>query len=112
MPTGSPQEQRREVEQRILSRALEDESYRTELLRDPRRAVERELGMKLPEGIELRAVEETDRVIYLVVPRQPDPASRSRDLSDKELETVAGGAYDHCICDSSHGCDMWTMRRY
>ena len=50
---------RAEVEQRLLQKSLQDEEFRQRLLADPRTVVEKELETPLPEGIELRAVEET-----------------------------------------------------
>ena len=50
---------RAEMEGRLIRRSLEDESFRQRLLEDPRAAVEEELGSRLPEGVQVRAVEET-----------------------------------------------------
>ena len=59
---------RAEVEGRLIQRRLEDEPYRRRLLEDPKAAVEEELGARLPEGVQVRAVEETVETIYLVLP--------------------------------------------
>ena len=42
-----------------MYRGLEDEDFRQRLLEDPKAAVEQELGTRLPEGVEVRVVEET-----------------------------------------------------
>jgi Nitrile hydratase, alpha chain len=81
---------RAEVERRLMKRSLEDEEFRQSLLADPRAAIEQELGSRLPESVEVRVVEESADIIYLVLP------SRSADvqggeLSDRELEDVSGG---------------------
>jgi hypothetical protein len=47
---------RAEMEGRILQRSLEDEAFRQRLLEEPRAAVEQEVGTRLPEGVEVRAV--------------------------------------------------------
>jgi hypothetical protein len=52
--------------------------------------LEEELGTRLPEGIEIRAVEETADTIYLVLPRA-SPLGEGGELSDRELEALAGG---------------------
>ncbi len=59
---------RAEMEGMMIRRSLEDESFRRRLLQDPRAAVEEELGTRLPESVEVRAVEETAETIYLVLP--------------------------------------------
>jgi molybdopterin biosynthesis enzyme len=50
---------RAEKESRIIQRSLQDESFRQRLLEDPKEAVEVELGARLPEGVQVRVVEET-----------------------------------------------------
>jgi hypothetical protein len=81
---------RAEIEGRIIQRSLEDEDFRRRLLEDPKVAVEEELGARLPEGVEVRAVEETVETIYLVLP-SGSPVEESSELSDQDLQEVAGG---------------------
>jgi hypothetical protein len=78
------------IEQRIVQRSLEDGAFRRSLLEDPRAAIERELNTRLPAGVEIRAVEETPDTVYLVLPGRPTDAE-SGELSDRDLESVAGG---------------------
>jgi len=82
---------RTEMEGRIIQRSLEDEDFRRRLLEDPRAAVEEELGTRLPEGVQVQAVEETADTIYLVLP-SASPVEGGEELSDQDLEAVAGGA--------------------
>src|SRR5215208_2113637 len=58
---------RAEVERTLVQRSMEDEDFRQRLLDDPKGAVEQELGSRLPEGVEVRAVEESAQIIYLVL---------------------------------------------
>jgi len=95
---------RAELEQRLIQRSLEDDAYRQQLLEDPRAAVEQELGTPVPEDIEIRAVEETPDTIYLVLPPTSSSDQSGGELSDQELEAVAGGGgwgsdESQCICD-------------
>src|SRR5215217_7078287 len=58
---------RAEVERTLAQRSMEDEDFRQRLLDDPKGAVEQELGSRLPEGVEVREVEESAQIIYLVL---------------------------------------------
>lgn len=88
---------------RLLERSVEDEGLRRRLLEDPKGTVEQELGAKLPEGIEIRVVEETPETVYLVLPPAVSASRRGGELSDQELEAVAAGwystGYDDVTCD-------------
>jgi Nitrile hydratase, alpha chain len=83
---------RDEVERRIIQRSIEDESFRQRLIEDPKAAVEQELGTRLPEEVRVVTVEETADTIYLVLPSTPMEDAEGGELSDLELEEVAGGA--------------------
>ncbi len=85
---GSPEEVRR----RLIQRSMEDEDLRQRLLADPKGTIEQELGARLPEEIQILAVEETPETIYLVLPPKALADTQSGgELSDRELEAVAGG---------------------
>ncbi len=89
MRGGNPAEEHR----RIIERSMENEELRRRLLADPKGTVEEELGAKLPAEIEIRAVEETQNVVYLVLPPTARASQQASigELSDRELEAVAGG---------------------
>ena len=82
---------RAEMERSIVQRSLEDDAFRQRLLEDPKAAVEQELGTQLPEEVRVVAVEETADTIYLVLPFGSTDAQEDGELSDRELEAVAGG---------------------
>jgi len=97
---------RAEVERRLVERSLEDDSFRQRLLEDPRAAVEEELGIQLPAEVQVSVVEETADTIYLVLP-SVSAAGEAGELSDRELEAVAGGDYLDTACmatESTAGC--------
>jgi hypothetical protein len=70
----------------IIAKAMSDDAYREELLVNPKRAIRQELGKELPLGVEVRVVEESANVVYLVLPPR-----RTRELSDGDLDAVVGG---------------------
>jgi hypothetical protein len=80
---------RRDIEARLTDRAWKDEAFRRALIEDPKATLERELQVKVPEGVSVTVVEETPTNRYLVLP--PAPGRGGGNLSDEELETVAGG---------------------
>jgi hypothetical protein len=82
---------RAEMERRLIARSLQDDAFRRRLLEDPKAAAEQELGTRLPEGVQVRAVEESADTIYLVLPGTSPLGEEGGELSDGELEAVAGG---------------------
>ena len=95
---------RAEMERRLVQRSLQDDAFRRRLLEDPRTAVEEELGTRLPEGVRVVAVEETAETIYLVLPSS-SPLGEGGELSDRELEAVAGGGtWTDQTCASCDPC--------
>jgi hypothetical protein len=82
---------RAEVERRIVQRSVQDDAFRQRLLSDPKAVVEEELGTRLPEGIRVRVVEESADTIYLVLPSASPLGDEGGELSELQLEAVAGG---------------------
>ena len=82
---------RQEMERRLIEKSVEDEAFRQRLIEDPKGAVEQELGTRLPEEVRVVTVEETADTIYLVLPTTPMAGTEGVELSDRELESVAGG---------------------
>ena len=77
-----------------MAQAWSDEGFKRRLLAEPA-TVLREQGVDVPPGAEVRVVENTDAVVHLTLPRPP-----AEELSDEQLEAVAGGdtTYDAQIC--------------
>ena len=81
---------RKELEQQVIQKSQEDPAFRSSLLDDPKAAIERELGVPLPGGVQVQVVEETSDTVYLVIP-QASGGGAGGELSDQDLESVAGG---------------------
>jgi hypothetical protein len=67
----------------IVVKALQDEAFKERLIADPAATLADE-GIELPDGVEVRVVEDTETVRHLVLPA-------ARALSDLELAGLAGG---------------------
>ena len=79
------------MEKRLIARSLRDDAFSQYLLEDPRMALEEELRTRRPGEVRVVAVEETLDIIYLVLSRAYPIGGEEGELSDKELEAVAGG---------------------
>jgi Nitrile hydratase, alpha chain len=91
---------RAQMERRLIEKSLEDEAFRRRLMEDPKGAVEQELGTRLPEEVRVVTVEETADTIYLVLPSTPMAGREGGAISDRDLESVAGGGvYDEYTGD-------------
>ncbi|MGI6149791.1 MAG: NHLP leader peptide family RiPP precursor [Limnochordia bacterium] len=85
---------RRELEAKVANKAAQDEAFRKRLLADPRSALA-DLGVRVPEDVEIKVLEESAQLSYLVLPRNPE------ELSAEDLDAVAGGlgAEVQCNCN-------------
>lgn len=70
----------------LVSKALKDPSFRAELKKDPAAAIEKAVGVKLPDGVTVKVVEDSASVVHLVLPPAAQP------LSEGNLGKVSGGA--------------------
>ena len=82
---------RDEFESKLILKAWENEDFRKEFLANPKKVLERETGQKVPESVEIRALEEAGNKIYFLLPRKPAKATARDVLTDEALANVAGG---------------------
>jgi hypothetical protein len=62
------------------------------------------LGTRLPEEVRVVTAEETPDTIYLVLPSTSMAGDEGGELSDQELESVAGaGTWGQATCGSTCG---------
>lgn len=81
----------------LIAKAVKDPSFRAALLKDPAAAIAKSTGMKLPDGLAVKVLEDSASTVHLVLP--PAPAA----LSQKELEKIAGAG--PCSFTSPGYCD-------
>lgn len=80
---------RGEIQDMVAKFAVENPKYREALIKDPKNVIEKQLGAKLGK-VQVKSVVETADVAYVVVPH----VAKEGELSDADLEKVAGGKQD------------------
>lgn len=72
----------------IIAKAWADEAFKQRLLADATTVLTEE-GIAIPQGMTVKAVENTDTIFHLVIP--PKTATAQLDIS--QLASIAGGSY-------------------
>ena len=80
---------RGEVQDLLAKFSVENPKYRDALIKDPKSVIERQLNTSLG-NVKVKAVVETADTVYVVVPH----IASEGELSDADLEKVAGGKND------------------
>jgi hypothetical protein len=70
----------------IVAKAWADPSFKARLLNDAKTVLS-EHGITMPADVEVRIIEDQDKVVHLPLPRQPS----GEELSEDQLANVAGG---------------------
>ncbi len=83
-------EQIRDYELDIIVKAWRDEKFRKLLLANPKKAIEDEFNIAVPDDVSINVHEENDHSLHLIVPSVPSNFT-AEDLSDDELREVIGG---------------------
>jgi Nitrile hydratase, alpha chain len=83
---------RASFEARMIAKAWQDESFKQELIRNPKEVFERESGTPAPEGMTVTILEESSQHYYMVLPEKP-VLDESEELSEEALQAIAGGAW-------------------
>ena len=64
----------------------EKETFRHELLNDPKAALEKEFNVKIPENLQVEVHVENANTLHIIL-----PAEDALELTDDQLDQVAGG---------------------
>ena len=88
---------------RLFAACWKDEALKARFMSDPK-AVLAEYDMPVPDGIDVKVVENADDCVHITLPAAP--AGGVGDLSDDELSNAAGGtsfseARPACTCNYS-----------
>lgn len=67
---------------RVIARAWADDAFKQQLAADPKGVLSAE-GVEIPNGVNVKVLEETDSQYYLVLPTKP---------ADVEVSDLQGGA--------------------
>lgn len=87
---------RGEVQDLIAGFAIKNPDYRRALLAKPREVVGAQLGTELPQSVKVTIIEEKPNEFHIILPYVP---KEGEELSDADLEGVAGGFLDDYRCD-------------
>ncbi len=80
---------RKDLETQLIARTFKDEAFKQELQANPSAVVEKELGTKLPEGTDIKVLEETETTLYMVLPSNP-----YGEMTEPELKALMGLTYE------------------
>jgi hypothetical protein len=92
----------KEIMEKASKKAATDPAFRSKLLADPNAAVSEFSGKQIPSNIKVRALERSGYDVTLLL---PDAVSKEGELSDAELEQVAGGGRCAGTCVVSCGVE-------
>jgi hypothetical protein len=87
---------------KIVEQARKNPKYYQQLMADPRGLMEKQLGTAIPKSVNIKVLEESSDTYYIVVPAI---AKEGAELSDSDLEKVAGGGTvkGNASCDHTQG---------
>ena len=77
-----------EIEEIVIKNAAKYPNYRRMLLENPKQTIEMQLNNTLPENVIVELIQESPNRIFVRLPYIVDQGS---ELSDEDLEQIAGG---------------------
>ena len=87
---------------KVVEQAQKNPKYHAQLLAAPRGLMEKQLGTSIPKNVNIKVLEEASDTYYIVLPAF---AKEGAELSDSDLEKVAGGGTvkGDASCDRAQG---------
>jgi hypothetical protein len=88
--------------EQLIEKSVTDTEFRARLLENPKAVIEEATGVHFPATVRF-AEKPADVDIYVVL---PEPINANVELSEAELEAVAGGVMsDWCVCTDTSTCE-------
>jgi hypothetical protein len=87
MAEETPKKTREGVENELAVKGWNDPAFMEKLKTDPKAVLAEEYGVQMPDNVSVTVIEETPTNLYIRIP--PNPSDL--ELSDEQLELVAGG---------------------
>jgi hypothetical protein len=84
----------------LFAACWKDEALKARFMSDPK-AVLAEHGMDVPDGMDVKVVENADNCVHITMPATP---TGSMELSDEELANAAGGTILGCTLTQGDFC--------
>lgn len=81
----------------LVAKAWADEQLKARLIENPE-AVLKEHDIAVPPGMQVKVVENTDRMLFLPLPARPS----TEELANEDLLQVAGGIYGNDSCSATY----------
>ena len=78
-----------ELGARLTERASIDGDFRSRLLSDPKAAVQEELGVEVPDEVDIKVHENDMQTVHVALP--------ATDLAEEQLEAISAGRCCCCI---------------
>jgi Nitrile hydratase, alpha chain len=85
---AAPSVTRRDLETALIEKCWKDPGFKKQIVSDPKGMLERHTGQRMPPEVKIFIHEEDANTLHFSIP--PSPANLT-ELSDEELERVAGG---------------------
>ena len=81
-----------DFQREIIKMAGEDKAFCQQLLANPKQALKAAIGFDPPAGVDIKVVQESPSLMYLVLPPDASAFKAGTELGDEDLKAVAGGA--------------------
>ena len=88
----------------LFAACWKDDALKARFMSDPK-AVLAEYDMPVPDGMDVKVVENADNCVHITMPAAP-PAPGGNDLSDEELSAAAGGICGPQYPPYNGSCDL------
>ena len=85
--------QRKAFETAVTLRAWNDPAFAEQLAKNPVAAINATFGLELPAELDIQLHHETQTTLHLALPPVPLLAAADDELSENDLERVAGGSF-------------------